>query len=262
MKIMHRVSLTTTPKIRRALESAGIVAGEGFVSFELNEADERWAKLAPRLAEWQAVDVPVTKFSAREMKAAEWLQMTPDWHCGYPQPDEDNFGYLDVTYDTTERCAACGAGAKQKGPFLMKGEPKWGTRSILQLNWVFDEFFTTPEVWSAVFKPLGLAFHPVLDGKGKQKLETVVQLVVTEAVDVDVDDLPGKTCGICKRTKRAPVARGMFPTLQQKPSGHVVRTKQIFGSGASAFLPVIVSQVLFKRLQEQKAKGVSFVPVL
>jgi hypothetical protein len=261
MKIVHRVSLATTPENRRVLESAGINVGNGFVSFELNEEDESWQTLAPKLAEWQAVDVPTTTFSTKELKAAEWLQMTPQWHHGYPQPDEDGFGYLEVTCDATGRCAECGAGAKQKAPFRMKGEPKWGKRGILQLNWVFGEYFSTPEVWKNVFEPLGVAARLVLDGVGSRKLETVVQLVVTEEASVKLDGYSEASCNSCTRLKYAPVARGMFPALQRVPVGHIARTKQLFGSGASAYQAVLVSQTLFRKLEEYKTKGIGFVPL-
>ena len=45
-------------------------------------------------------------------------------------------------------------GAKQVSPFRMKESPNWGRRSILQMNWLFDEYFVKPEVWNAVFQPL------------------------------------------------------------------------------------------------------------
>ena len=68
----------------------------------------------------------------------------------------------------------------------MKGEPRWGRRSVLQLNWVFDEYSATPEVWNAVFRPIGVESMPVLGRRGKV-LTTVVQMVIDERVPVDVD---------------------------------------------------------------------------
>lgn len=35
--------------------------------------------------------------------------ISPSWNChhGYPQPDEEHFGYLQATYDPTNYCKHC-----------------------------------------------------------------------------------------------------------------------------------------------------------
>jgi hypothetical protein len=38
----------------------------------------------------------------------------------------------------------------------MKREPKWGHRGILQLNWVFDEFFVQVGEPASVFQAVGV----------------------------------------------------------------------------------------------------------
>ena len=44
-----------------------------------------------------------------EIAAAPWLGLNADQHQGFPQPRDDEFGYLDVTYDTDDYCRACGS---------------------------------------------------------------------------------------------------------------------------------------------------------
>lgn len=261
MKIIHRISVTATPSVRQDLRLVDIIVDDGFVSFDLNEDDDRWKIVEPRLKEWGAVDVPQTKFTARELRDAEWLQMAPSWHHGYPQPDEDNFGYRSITYDTEEHCQSCGITGRQKAPFRMKSEPKWGARSILQLNWVFDEYFATPSAYRGVFAPLNVLSRGVENSAGDRQLDTVVQLVVSTEVSVALDGYPAVPCGFCSRKKFEPIVRGKFPVLKDTPSSHLSHTRQYFGSGGSAHRAIIVSQELYRAILDRKLKGATFVPV-
>src|SRR6266513_987519 len=167
MQFIHRISISSSPEIRAELADMGIVVGaSGLVTFELDESHKSWPKVQRWVAARRAVDIVRTQFSKQELANAEWLELMPDWHHGYPQPDEDVFGYREATYDLTGYCPQCGTGLRQKAPFQMKSEPKWGRNSILQLNWIFDEYFVTPEVWAKVFDPHAVSSRPVLDTGG------------------------------------------------------------------------------------------------
>jgi hypothetical protein len=126
--------------------------------------------LWPQVGAWivanDALDIVRTEFSNAEIESAEWLRMRGEWHHGYPLPREE-LGYLIATYDLSEYCMECGVGAKQVAPFRMRGEPKWGRRGILQLNWVFGEYFVKPSVWRDVFEPHHIPYRSVIDAKGK-----------------------------------------------------------------------------------------------
>ncbi|WP_155826377.1 hypothetical protein [Leptospira alstonii] len=148
---------------------------------------------------------------------------------------------------------------KQKLPFQMKKEPKWGRNGILQLNWIFDEYFTTPEIWMSVFQPIGIACRPVIDRKGVE-LKTVVQLVVKEEVGIVTTFLREK-CSSCGRMKFLPVTRGPFPPLEERPLASMVKTKEYFGSGGSAHRSVLISQQLTQILRLQKVQGAAVKPV-
>lgn len=200
--------------------------------------------------------------SEKEVEAAEWLKPEIEWHHGYPQPNELDLGYREATYDLTEYCERCGIGLKQKAPFQIKGEPKWGKRNILQLNWVFDEYFVTPEVWASVFKPLGIECRPVLNTKSAE-LKTVVQLVAREDVGIVTNGLSTEeaACSKCGRTKYLPVTRGPFPPLKAEPSTAMVKTSEYFGSGASAHKGLLISQAVGRALLANKVRGVSLRPV-
>ena len=215
---------------------------------------QRW------IAARRAVDIVRTNFSKQEIADARWLELVPDWHRGYPQPKEGVFGYLEVTYDTSQYCPECGIGLRQKAPFQMKAEPKWGRNGILQLNWVFDEYFVKSAVWANIFEPHGIGCRHVQNTRGKE-LKTVVQLVVERETDIVNDGLPMEKCTRCGRVKYIPVTRGPFPALACEPAGHMVKTRQYFGSGASAHKGVIISQVLARARSAKNIRGASVIPV-
>ncbi|ATB32990.1 hypothetical protein [Melittangium boletus] len=261
MRIIHRISISSSPEIRGELATLGVVVGaSGLVTFEVDETHAAWPSLRLWISRRKAADIVSTKFSKKELAEASWLVLEPNWHCGYPQPNEERFGYRDATYARTGFCEKCGLGLEQKALFQMKSEPKWGRNGILQLHWVFDEFFVTPEVWSTVFNPNGVGCRPVLDPQGME-LKTVVQLVIHEEVGVAVEGLASERCTRCERLKYLPISRGAFPRLVNTPSVGMVKTREYFGSGASAHRSVLVSREVAWTLAEKKVRGAAVRPV-
>lgn len=260
MKIVHRISIFVTQEIREDLSAIGISASYGFTTFEVDESHDSWPLVEAWIVRHQAVDIVQTIFSKKEIDSANWLELVPSWHHGFPQPNEDKSGYLQVTFDLAEYCKCCGIGARQKASFQMKSEPKWGKNSILQLNWVFDVFFVPPEIWKVVFEPFGVPCRPVLDNKGAE-LKTVVQLAPETEVDVDTEGLAKEACSCCGQTKFSPTTRGPFPSLVSKPMAHMAKTRQNFGSGASAHRRVLISNDIASMLIKHKVRGVVFRPV-
>lgn len=258
MKIIHRISIQATPEIQRELATFGILVDRGLATFEVDEASGSWPSLRRWVVERDALDVVRTQFTKSEVLGAPWLVLVPDWHHGYPQPEDD---YLTAIYDLSAYCAECGVGAVQKAPFKMKSEPRWGRRGILQLHWIFDEFFVRPEIWQSVFRPRGVPCMPVLNRAGKE-LKTVLQLdVQTAPVEVPDCNLSVQKCHGCARLRYAPVVRGYFPRPSEKPSSHMTKTKQYFGDGAVAYKMVLVSQEISTALTMEKVLGASFKPI-
>lgn len=263
MQIIHRISIVSSPNIQRELARLGIsVADGGFASFDVDESNQSWPELERWVLRRRPLDVVRTKFSKTETTDARFLELVPDWHHGYPQPDEDVFGYRQATYDLTDWCERCGVGMKQRAPFQMKAEPKWGKRSILQLHWVFDEYFVTRDAWVRVFKPHGIVCRPVLNTRGSE-LSSVVQLVAESEVGVVTEGLATEetACASCQRTKYLPVARGRFPALKEEPAAAMVKTSEYFGSGAAADKRVLISQAVAHSLAAAKLRGASLRPV-
>jgi rRNA maturation protein Nop10 len=267
MKIIHRVSLTSNDEIREKLRQCAIKVEpvlNDLITLEVDESSSSWPIVSQLIQTCNVLDVIRTEFSGTELHEARHLQLVPKWHHGYPQP-ENSHGFLSATYDLTNYCSTCGMGLRQKAPFRMKCEPKWGKRRILQLNWVFDEFFIQPAVWSDIFGPLGLACFPVLDNRTGHPLNTVVQLrVESEACStIDFAEEPlSECCKSCGRKKYLPLNRGKFPPLCIPTETHMIKTQEYFGSGSSSWQAIIVSAEFFKTVRQTKLRGAAFKPLV
>lgn len=275
MRIMRRVTISDKPERREVLASLGVkyFASEPPVSpiliFDIDEGGPVWGQLSKLIPEWNVEDgfdpnnlgFVGTIFSKRDLRAASFLKLSA-WGHGYPQPEGD-FGYLKETYDLRDYCPACGIGIKQIAPFRMKGEPKWGKKHILQLNWVFDEFFVLPQVWETVFRPIGIGRSIVLNHRTGKPLQNVVQLIIDVAPSVltTIADYPCEICDNCGRKKYLPICRGFHPSFEVDPVSQVCKTQELFGSGAEAWHATIVSSDMYKTIQSKKLVGAVFMPL-
>jgi hypothetical protein len=263
MKIFHKISVGwSNEQKRRAFESIGIVFGDGYVTVDLEEQDERWPKAQILMNELGLTDTLYTKFSSSEISSAPELVMQSSWHHGYPEPSDD-FGYLEKTFRASENphhCRKCGVGASQVAPFRMKKEPVWGSKNILQMNWEFGQFFVKPFVWEGLFKPFGVDSLPVLADKSGNKLDTVVQIIIPSRVELsDMHRFARETCSVCGRTKYLPISFGYWPRPVSM-HGDIAKSAQYFGSGGSANQRVWVSHKFYAAAKSFGLKGVSFVP--
>lgn len=227
-------------------------------TLEIEESDSRWLEIEPLIQKYKAVDLANTKFTAKEMSDAAWLCLKSTWHHGYPMPDDD-FGYLELTYDLEGYDSKTGIKKVQKAPFRMKAEPAWKKNHLLQLNWIYDTFFVLPQVWESVFEPLGIGYEPVLKHSSNEELKTIVQLKSEGEVPTALD-LAG-----CAQEgeKYLPVTKGFFPKASTFDGwkGHYLLSREYFGSGASANKAVIVSREFYSAVKANKLKGVDFIPM-
>lgn len=267
MKIVQRVGLYADEDVIEELDRLGIKyklgCGGRVISFRIAESDPVWPRLEPLLMVWgRSSGIPYTEFTAREKRETDLLNMGSTWNWDYPKPEKD-FGYMGVTYDVSNYCRKCGMGAKQIAPFRFRGEPRWGRKHILQVNWVFDEYFVLPEVWERLFKKYGVECMPVLKNQTGQPLESVVQLKVDTyaTAPLKIGDAPYETCPFCHRVKYLPWCRGFFPAFNTKQSADIFKTRECFGSAVKAFHEVIVSARLFQEITDHKLKGVIFAPL-
>lgn len=224
----------------------------------------------PDLPRWLAFsatreDVTVqhgTRFEDAELDEADYLEFAVDWHNGYPQP-ESAFGYLDATFDLSDYCQSCGIGKVQSGPYRLRGEPRWGTRHMMAINWDFDAVFCRPEVWRAVFAPLGIDTWSVLHHRTSEPLETVVQLRLetSERASLDVAFDESETCVSCHRVKYSPQRLGFFAPLLGAEDRPMFLASEWFGSGGEARHPVIASQAVRQAMLTASLKPLFFSPL-
>lgn len=269
MKTVHQIGLRANQAQRKQLEFLGVSVPPGvllpgakcpLVTFIVAEDHPNWPLLRELFVRWDVYDQPGTVFSEEDFQAACWLELRPGWLNGYPQPDDGHFGYLEATYDLSNSCGTCGVGRVQKAPFQIKHEPRWGRRGMFQLNWVFDEHFVTPGVWNRVFQPHGIDCRPVINLAGAE-LQTVVQLVVREEVDVHTDGLAHERCAECGWIKCHPVVLGPSPAPIAEPTGHMAKTRQYFGSGGGAHKTIVVSKKLVNALKSEGVRGAMLRPI-
>jgi hypothetical protein len=235
---------------------------DGLLALDVDEADQRWPAVRA-LVPADVVDMVFTRATERERSAASWLAMHATGHHGYPQPD-DNFGYLEATYDLSAYCSACGAGAVQRAAFRFRRDPKLKAQRLLQLNWVFDVFFTTPVTWQQVFQPFGIRARDVVLHRTGAPLPSLVQLEAPEAPTLlALAEHPYELCVSCDRLKSLPFTRGFLPAFSgPAPGTHLAVSREVFGSGARACRQVLVSASLYRALRTAKVRGVSFLPTL
>lgn len=268
MRIVHRIAFNATAEQHQEMLSLGFpvkVAPNAslpgdlpLVAFDAYEDHPGWPVLAVLLKQWNHdLHVVWTEFTTLEIQYARWLTLGA-WNNGFPQPQDVN-EYRRVTYDLTPACPHCTFGKVQNAPFRLKGEPKWNRRGIMTTFWTHEEFFVPPEIWETVFKPFGIECRPVANAKGKL-LNTVVQLVVSEEVDVVTDRLKPQTCEACHRIQYEWPVRGLFPALAQEPAGAMAKSRQGFGSGYP-YRAVFISQELARAFKAHNLRGATFVPV-
>jgi hypothetical protein len=139
----------------------------------------------------------------------------------------------------------------------LKREPTWGKNSILQLNWVFDEYFVKPQVSRALLNELEIG--PVIGDKSGRDLADVVQFIVGGRAKLNLQDSSYEICGACDRKKYVPHTRGFFP-LPEENEFHIFKSHEYFGSGALAYRAILVSRDLYHAITSNKLKGVEFKP--
>ena len=265
MKVIHRISVPSEKEYLDSLNSLGITSETSdtlpFAIFEIEETHPKWLVVEQYAKAWRAVHSVRAEFTADEFNSAQRFQVVPNWHWSYPQP-ENGFQYINETYDLKDYCKACGLGKTQKAPFRLKGEPKWGKQHILQLNWVYDEYFVPPDTWKTVFSPLGIGATSVLRHREGSKLKSIVQLIIPKATafSLQTEGCAHDVCSYCRRLKYLPITGRFFPQFIQDPDLPICKTEENFGSGASAFNAVIVSRVVYESFLIHRLKGASFIP--
>lgn len=251
MKIEHRIGLNVGWREKDILKSYGIILEEGFQTFIVDESNQYWEEISRLIKVWKASDVVQTRFTKSELETADYLALYPKWLNDFPQPEES---YLNESYDLKTYCSSCGVGKVQKSSIRIKGEPKWGKNLLFSLNWIFDEVFVERGFYSRFLKPLGIESREVVVHKRNSISESTVQLVlpVTEA-SLNLDQYPFLKCAECDSIKYLPINKGFFPPFNQPVEYPIFKSKEYFGSGASADQRIFVGSKLRDVLISNKA---------
>ena len=86
--------------------------------------------------------------------------------------------------------------------------------------------------------------------------------MVDEEVSVETTGMPTEECGKCGSVKPSELIRGFFPMMRSRPSQSIARTKEYFGTRRQADKYVLVSQVLYRAIQDYGVRGGTYRPVL
>lgn len=260
MELVHHIVLKRNDPNLEDYQRVGIPVNAGPLGIsviDISENNPRWREVAALLEIFEpAVDMVFTRFTKTELNAADYLQISATWHNGYPQPEED-FGFINAVYDLADYCDRCGAGARQTAPFRILKPPNWGRRSFFGLNWIFDELFTKPEVWRRYFEPFGIGCREVLLHKTREVINSVVQIEITDVVDLNITDPRYQICEKCERPKYHPNVIGFRPKPQQTKAA-AFRSSQYYGSGREARRLVLFAREIFEGLYRDDLKGIDF----
>jgi hypothetical protein len=254
MKIIHRIYGEFTKQHQVLLSRLGKEVKVGFDGFEIEE-NEAFHNLMVHFPEPRFYDSYGTLFETKEIDAAQYLVAEPVWGAnGYPMPDND-FGYFESTYGNGNICRSCGIVSKQAAPFALKKEPEWKNRKMFGLHWAFGEVFVPTEVYEEVFRSKGVEGMQVLHWKKKTPIEGVVQLIIPiSSVALKMGNHPSEVCSKCGKRKYNPQNRGFLAGFETPTDVEMVKSQEYFGSGASAFRKIIVSQGFRKELMKQGIK--------
>ena len=259
MRLQGRVTFARSDT--RAEQLASVARGglDGLLwVFDQDDRSEHWNDFLA-LARELGADPRITPlFNRAEIASAAWCHWLAEWHHGYPQPEHD-FAHRQVTYDLSTACSDCNVGGRQRAPFRMRTEPRWGRRAVLQMFWVYDAWFVTPDAYHAVFQPFGIVSRAVLRKSGSP-LETVVQLVVDEVVPVMEYRTSGELCPACGVLKLHPALTDYAPQPVVAPAGPIALSENWYGSGANAFRETLMRHDLVAAIQEAGLRGAAFHP--
>jgi len=216
-----------------------------------------------------------------------WYSLNATGHFGFPQPEGK---WASAVFGSTY-CERCGARDGQCAPFRLRSEPNAWHSQFVQLNWVFDELF----VRSAAREGLtaagltGFEFRPVILHSKNRPSAQVEQMqiigVLPEALQPK--ELATVTCKERNEEWESTARRGTPPLSRSERPQHcgrvkyhlmhrgplrfdraaltaapdVVKSHEWFGSGASAFRLMLVSQRFRQVVQQARWRGLCFEPV-
>lgn len=250
------------------------------LEFYLYEDDPNFNRLTKEINNFLQPDVIGTEYEKSDFKKANWFFATTGEY-QYPQPDDD-FGYLNATFNLDNYCNCCGIGKIQNAPYRLKTAPKQLNNQFWGLHWEFDAIFVRQETKNILEREniKGIRFsNPVLHKKNTP-IEGFYQLHIEKVLANGFDNYNTKkiTCKInneencnkdpaldyCGRIKyHHPMIGGyLFDTDIFNPEFDIVESAEYFGSGTGAGKLQIVSKRFKEIVEKNKLKGLMFTPIV
>lgn len=248
MKIKYNTCNSWTSKQVDVLNKYDIFFNIGHDCKEIDE--DKYFEIKHLLDEWNVYPIKYPEFERKEIVESSFSVIsgyTPSG--GYPMPD--NLEYQVLTYNTDNWCQSCGTGLVQDSAFRLKKAPKL-KKKVFGMYWVYDELFVEKEYYNELFKTLGIGCRDVMLYKGNKIIEDIVQLEIpTTEEELDLREYEYEICPKCNRKKYLPMPLGFFP-IQKNPLQYIYKSKEYFGSGASANKKLFISKKLRNRLIKDK----------
>ncbi|MCL1919268.1 MAG: hypothetical protein FWG14_13410 [Peptococcaceae bacterium] len=239
---------------------------EELTIFELFEEQANFDTILNRLEPYGLLrNPPVATYTKNEINAAQWLSVRSTWRSLYPQPEEKS-AYKFSTYDSSNYCEKCGYGLIQKENFMLKKEPKWGSRNFLMINWIHDEFFISKkaEIFLMASDLTGFDIYDVFS-KSKNVMEGVKQIFVRYYLDYGLKPESIKEELHCTRCNYIKIMANPVIYYDNKVFENIdcdiVKTKEMFGE-ITCCSKIIISHKFYKAITNTKLdRGLVFEPV-
>jgi hypothetical protein len=219
-----------------------------------------------------------TEYNKEDINTAEYYYINVGEY-QYPQPDDD-FGYLERTFDLKNYCPACGIGKVQNNPFRLKMEPKQKNSQFWGLYWEYDSVFVREETKNILEKEKiqGIHFIPVVIHKTNKPIDKFYQLKIETVLDYGFDSYNTKriTCKInneentntdikyCGRIKYHHPNKGgyLFDRAIFSSGIDFCLSNEYFGSGGMAHRIIVVSKRIYEIINKNMLKGIKFIPIM
>lgn len=269
----------------RSLKKAGFDLSDDCQYFIIQGDDIRFDKVKQLLGdEWRNYCIINTEFTEKERTSAPYLSIHASKILGYAQPEDtyeeieeeglseypypfDVYPCFKDVYKVASTSNNYGMlRGEQIGDFKLIGEPRWGKAGIGATFDTGDIFFTTPEIYEKIFKPLGIECRQVLAYGNQKPLKTVVQLLsqgVSKSKLIIEENRITEKYFIKEWNMTKYMLSGEFfaPSFETSPGNFdFFVSQEYFGSGGMNENEVFISQRLYQLLKEDKIRGLNYYP--
>jgi hypothetical protein len=250
------------------------------LEFNVYEDMDFFDKIQSELKPFDIIKTISAEYDKTDMENAEWYTIYAGEY-QYPQPDDD-FEYLNYTFDLTNYCPECGIGKIQNNPFRLKHEPKQKNNQFWGLYWERDAIFVREETKNILKKENTKGIHfiqPVLH-KNNKPIDMFYQLIIETELEkgLNKNNVQKVTCKLnneednnkdtnkkyCGRIKYFfPKGDGcIFNKNLFSSNIDFYITGEYFGSGGYAGKVNIISKRVYEIIKKNKLKGLKIEPIM